>query len=108
MKSFADVDVAEAGDNTLIQQSRFQVCPLTRADLRQFFGPEGIPQGLSSKIFEGRVLFKRESGSHVHEPKAPRIIVNNPDSIREMKHNMIMGAVVRSRVMEPSQSFDCS
>jgi hypothetical protein len=40
------------------------------------------------------MLFKLESGGHVHEPKSPRVIVDNPDPIGEMKHDMIMGAVV--------------
>src|SRR5690606_31022795 len=66
-KSFADVDVAEPGDNPLIEQKALQVAAPAGGVAREIFGRQVWSERLDAEVCEQRMRVERRGGRKIHE-----------------------------------------
>jgi hypothetical protein len=84
------VDVAETGDDSLIEEGSFDRRRLGAAGTGECRTVEFCRQRLRSQAAENRVLLPFDWGQHVHEAEAARIVEEHARARVEIEHDVIM------------------
>ncbi len=103
MQRFADVNVAEASDSSLIEQSRLQWRGRARQRLLEASGRERRIERLDPNPAHARVSRQILAGGHEHEAKASRIIVDDTHAIGHFESHMVMYRLSGTVAEEPRQ-----
>ena len=106
MKGFADIDIAEAGDEALIEQRGLQ----RRSSGRRTAAPE--PRRRNRRR-AARCRALRNSGWAARSPdgascieaEAARVVIDDARAVRQMKDDMVMRRVLRALEMEGARAF---
>ena len=69
VQRLADVNIAEAGDDPLIQQRRLEAGLLALAGARQHRGIEGVAERLGTEPFQQRLVVELARATSFIEPK---------------------------------------
>ena len=99
MQRLAGVDVAEAGDQFLVEQRRLDRGGLAFEARREPFGRKGGAERLDAEALEQSVLVEPLGPDQVHQPEAPRVGVTHLSAVAEMKHDMLMLRHFPSRLL---------
>ncbi len=67
--------------------------------MRQHGGVEGVAERLGPERAQQRLLLERSARHQLHGAEAARIIEGDPGAIRHVKDHVIVGGVLRLRVM---------
>ena len=100
MKSFADVDVAETGDQALVEKRGLQRCRFAGEQRGEVRSVETRPQRLDPHAREKWVGLDGIGRHQIHEAEAAWIVVDDAAPIRESEDHMIVGAESRPGMME--------
>lgn len=91
MENFTHIDIAEACNDPLIKQGRFQGGGFLPEPACQKISTECIAEGLDADILEKLVTCHFIFMKQVHDAEAPMIGVNNLHAIIEQENYMVMG-----------------
>ena len=104
MQCFADIDIAEACNQLLVEQCRLERRSLAGKACRQIVRRQGIARGFYAEITEKRVLVEPAACNQVHEAEPPRVVVDHPHlavvGMVEVKKHMVVGRLLRPVVVE--------
>ena len=95
MQRFADIDIAEPCDDVLVEQCRLERRCLATEPLRQVVGIEGIAERLDPDPAQKLVGLSIVPRDEVHDAKAAGIGIDDPGSIIEADHHMIVRPLSR-------------
>ncbi len=101
----ADVDIAEPGDDALIQQRRLEACFLALAGARQHGGVEFITERLRAQSVEQRFGVELAPRHDLHEAEAARIVEGRDRSRGHVKDDVVVGDVLRALVIVVAPRF---
>ena len=90
MQCFAHIDVAQSGDQALVQERGFQRRLLARKQRSEPFTIQFIAERLDSEPFDVAALGQGCARHEIHETEAPRVVIDDPRSALDMKHDMVM------------------
>ena len=94
MQRLADVDIAEPGDDALVEQRRLEACLLSRAGVRQHGGVECVAERLGTEAFEQRLGVELVARDELHRAEAARIVESHDGAGRHVKDDMIVRDVL--------------
>ena len=95
----ADVDVAEPRHHPLIGERRLEARLLGPTGVRQHGGVEGVAERLGPERAQQRLLLELGARHQLHRAEAARIVEGDPGAVRHVKDHMIVGGVLRLRMM---------
>ena len=103
VKRFADIDVAETGNQPLIEESGLQRRDLVAEEERQTLRAHGLAQWLDPHRGEMLTASEVQGRHEVHEAEAARIVIGDGGAVRHRHHHMVvLGVAERSFEIEIS------
>ncbi len=105
MQRFADIDIAEPGDDSLIQQRRLQARLLSLAGARQHGGVEFIAERFGAKVFQQRLGVEPVTRDELHRSEPARIVKGYARAGRHMEDDVIVGDVLAPLVIIAADRF---
>ena len=104
MQRLADVNVAEPGDDALVQQRRLQARLLALAGPRQHRGVEGVAERLGAEPVEQRLGIELCARHDLHRAEAARIVEGHDRARRHVKDHVIVGRMLRAFVIDSGRA----
>ena len=98
VQAFARIDVAHAGNHSLIEDRCLQRREAPRKPARQVASVEFVAEGFGAKPGKHRVTAEIASGNQVHEPETPGIVEAEGGSFVGFEDNVIV-FVERRRIV---------
>ena len=99
VQCLADINVAQAGDDLLVQQCRLEVRLLAPASLRQHGGVEGVAERLRPKPIQQRLGVELCARHDLHRAKTARIVEGDDRARRHVKYDVVMRRMLRTLVI---------
>ncbi len=90
MQGFAGIDIADPGDDPLVQQRGFYRCFTAREPFRENRPVKFIAKGLWPDVDKLRMGFQQRPFGQQHEPEAARIMIADAQAPFRFEHHMIM------------------
>lgn len=90
MERLADIDIAEAGNEPLVEKGGFERRFLAAESLGQIGGVEFIAQGLDPDAGEQLVAFEPGFADEIHEAETARIGIDDAQAILAGENDVIM------------------
>jgi hypothetical protein len=100
VERLADIDIAEPGDQPLIEQRGLEWRFFTGEALCDQRAVERIAERLDAEIAKQRMRLKPVAADQRHEAKAADVIIGHAGAAREVEDHVIMRGVARDLVME--------
>src|SRR5215218_4197630 len=96
----ADIDVAEPGDQALVEERRLERRPLAPEQAGDRLAGELIAERLEPEIAEMRRGLELGPGHEVHQPEPARVVVGDARAVREVEDDVVVGALASSLRVE--------
>src|ERR1700733_6351061 len=90
MQRLADIDVAEPGDDSLIEQRGFEAGLLSLAGLSEHRGVERVAERFGAQSRQRRFFVELGTRDELHRAKTARGVEGHDAAGLHMKHDMIM------------------
>src|SRR5215207_9434656 len=88
----ADIDVAEPGDQALIEERRLERRPLAPEKAGDRLPGEFVAERLEPEIAKMRRGVELGPGHEVHQPEPARVVVGDARAVREVEDDVVVGA----------------
>jgi len=99
VQRFADINIAKAGDDTLVQQCCLEAGFLSGAGARQHYCIEFITERLRAQAAQQRLGIELIPRHNLHRAEPPRIVEGDDRPRRHVKHHMVMRLVLGALVI---------
>src|SRR5947209_17796587 len=104
MQRFTDVNVAEAGDEALVEQRSFQWRRLAGEKPREERAIELVAERLDSHSGKERMPVEPNARNDQHEAEPAWIVIDDAGTVRHAEHDMVVRGSSRSCVMKLSRA----
>src|SRR6516162_45291 len=105
VQRLADIDVAEPGNDALIEQCRFQARLFAATGCRQHRGIKGIAEWLRTKPAQKRLTVELFARNKLHRTEAARIVEGHARAGRQMEYDVIVGEMLAALVVVTAELF---
>src|SRR5580693_3513379 len=107
MQSLADINIAETGNQGLIEERGFERRCLPRKKSGESRAVEFVAERFYSDVVEKRMRGKFRTWDQLHEAEAAGVVINDAHAGREVEGDMIVLGVFRARNGDrPAGLFD--
>src|ERR1700730_10045639 len=97
MQGLADINIAKAGNQGLIEERSFERHCLPRKKPGQSRAVERVAERFYSNVVEEWMRGEFRTRDQLHEAEAARIVVNDARAGREIERDMIVRGIFRAR-----------